>query len=192
MPHCPTCGHFLRDDQWMLAIECRVQPYYPPSERGARCDLCGCLKSTAPTARQREQGVRIDPWGQITGFDGAPIRLKSDGIQQHNRNLTQCGVTTVFHQTNFEAAEKIIASQTFRPGSDGCVGQGMYAFAFPHVIFVTFCACTLLKLLMRHMRRHAIAVLFWLRKFGWAGDGMCRSKIPRTAHGTARRHARKP
>jgi hypothetical protein len=123
MPHCPTCGHFLNDSMWQLK-QLRVVPYY--KDQGDRCDECGCLKSSAPTAEQRKRGVRIDPWGQIVGFDGQPIRLHSDRIQQHRHNMSKSGVTVVFHQTSFSAAMSIMGSQRFQPGSDGCVGQGMY------------------------------------------------------------------
>ncbi len=123
MPHCPTCGHFLNDSMWQL-MQLRVVPYY--RDPGERCDKCGCLKSSAPTPEQLKRGVRIDPWGQIVGFDGQPIRLRNDRIQRHRQNMSKSGVTVVFHQTSFSAAMSIMESQTFQPGSDGCVGQGMY------------------------------------------------------------------
>ena len=124
MPHCPACVHYFDETQWMLQQR-GVQPYYS-SSAGDRCSECGCTKSNAPTPKQREQGVKINPWGQIVGFDGTPIRLQNDRIQQHNRNVSRCGVITAFHQTSFKAAQSIMASQRFRPGNDGCVGQGMY------------------------------------------------------------------
>lgn len=123
MPNCPKCGHFLNDSMWQLK-QLRVVPYY--KNEGERCDECGCLKSSAPTPEQRKRGVRIDPWGQIVGFDGQPIRLHNDRIQRHHQNMSKSGVTVVFHQTSFSAAMSILGSKKFQPGSDGCVGQGMY------------------------------------------------------------------
>ena len=124
MPNCPSCGHYFDDYQWMLQQR-GVQPYYK-SSAGERCRECGCLKSNAPTQKQREQGVKINPWGQIVGFDGTPIRLQDDRIQRHNHNVLSSDAVVAFHQTSFGAAASIMSSQKFRPGSDGCVGQGMY------------------------------------------------------------------
>ena len=124
MPNCPSCGHYFDDYQWMLQQR-GVQPYYK-SSAGERCRECGCLKSNAPTQKQREQGVKINPWGQIVGFDGTPIRLQDDRIQRHNHNILSSDAVVAFHQTSFGAAASIMSSQKFRPGSDGCVGQGMY------------------------------------------------------------------
>ena len=124
MPNCPTCGHFFNDFQWELQQR-GVHPYNPPGS-GAVCPDCGCLKSTAPTPQQRARGVQIDPWGQIVGFEGQPIRLKKESIEQHRSNLASGGTTTVYHQTSAEIAVLIMRSQEFKAGREGCVGAGMY------------------------------------------------------------------
>jgi hypothetical protein len=124
---CPTCKTTVRS----VLLQLRVAPYYNPSSQGKRCEECGTLSTYAPTQAQIDDGVQVDPWGQILGFDGQSMRLKNDSIQQHKRDIGRRGVTTLYHQTNVAAAQSIVGSQRFRAGPEGCVGQGMYFAQLP-------------------------------------------------------------
>lgn len=62
----------------------------------------------------------------INGFNGMRMNVPKDQHRKHQRNIRDGKVTLGYHQTTRRAAEAIIKSQEFRPGSGGCVGAGMY------------------------------------------------------------------
>jgi hypothetical protein len=118
----PACGHFLRYDRWTL-MQRRVQPYSTTPVTTRRPRLLEMERPHRATAGAGSAGRLDGLWRHITAVNSTLIPLNSDGMQQHSRNLAGLGSTAAYHQTSFVASEQIIASQRFRPGSDGC-GSG--------------------------------------------------------------------
>ena len=57
---------------------------------------------------------------------GNKVRVSSTSKDDRNRRLQSGQVVTCYHQTSEDAAKSIISSQTFRPGTEGIAGGGMY------------------------------------------------------------------
>ena len=94
--------------------------------KGPRCGTCSAFKDCAPSKKQLQHGVKVDCFGHVVGFDGQPMKLHTTAIASHKTNIASGGVTIAYHQTNEEIAKLIMSSQVFKPGSEGCVGAGMY------------------------------------------------------------------
>jgi hypothetical protein len=190
MPNCPKCGHFFTDFEWQLQQR-GVQPHLATAA-GERCRECGCLKANAPTPRQRERGVNIDPWGQIVGFDGQSMRLNRESMKQHADSVASCEVTIAFHQTSARAARSIMSSQKFQAGTKGCVGAGMYFATSPEATYPkTTASGVILAVEVRLGRRLQVTACVFLRPFVMQYTRFrCLSPIPRTARGGATRRVR--
>lgn len=59
------------------------------------------------------------------GYDGSSVQLSSSQVATRDRRLDS-NIKTLYHQTDPTAARAIVRSQTFRPGTGGIAGAGMY------------------------------------------------------------------
>ena len=147
---CKGCGSVVTSKYQLAGVKKRhiyVQGFKPS---GQVCTECGLhsdywpqnIRSNVANAMQSGNITQNEAARLVTeSFYGVPpalqsviledifgnkVRVSSKSKDDRNQRLQRGQVLTCYHQTSEDAAKSIISSQTFRPGTEGVAGGGMY------------------------------------------------------------------
>ena len=120
-PHRCGCGKTCVNMHSDICCECARGTFkaVPP------CSRCADASFTTGLTETMGGAVAAEFMQMVKGYDGSSVQLSSSQVATRNRRLDS-NVKTLYHQTNSTAASAIVRSQTFRPGTAGIAGAGMY------------------------------------------------------------------